>query len=126
MKAPFKTMKGRPKMIGREREQPVPQLGLIPEVPGRGAPLSRRPLLTLRRPFRQFMLALVGLVCTAAASVAHEGHDHGPAPAPLPAATKPRVAVQTEAFELVGIAANGQLSLFLDKFATNEPVTDAD
>jgi multidrug efflux pump subunit AcrA (membrane-fusion protein) len=80
----------------------------------------------LRRPFRHLVMALAGLVFTAAAALPHEGHDHGPAPAPLPAATKPRVAVQTEAFELVGIAANGQLSLFLDTFATNEPVTDAD
>src|SRR5687767_3014227 len=80
----------------------------------------------LRRPFRHVMLAVVGLVCTAVAASAHEGHDHGAAPAPLPAATKPRVAVQTDAFELVGIAAGVQMSLFLDKFATNEPVTDAE
>jgi membrane fusion protein, heavy metal efflux system len=80
----------------------------------------------LRRPFRVLTLALVGLVYTAGAALAHEGHDHGPPPAPLPAATKPRVAVQTDAFELVGIMANGQMSLFLDKFATNEAVTDAE
>jgi membrane fusion protein, heavy metal efflux system len=74
----------------------------------------------------QAMLAGLGLLTTiAAAAVAHEGHDHG---APPPAAVttgNPRVTAQSDAYELVGVLRGDRLGIYLDRFASNEPVTDA-
>ena len=39
--------------------------------------------------------------------------------------SNPRVAAQSDAYELVGILRGGRLAVYLDRFATNEPVTDA-
>lgn len=66
-------------------------------------------------------LAHIGLV----PALAHEGHDHGPPAPPLPTAAKPRVAAHSDAFELVAIANGPLFTLFLDRYATNEPVIDA-
>ena len=70
-----------------------------------------------------FVLALMAIPV---AGFAHEGEDHGDAPVPLPTATSaPRAEAQTSDFELV-VAQEGQsLLLFLDKFASNEPLTGA-
>ncbi|WP_232628511.1 efflux RND transporter periplasmic adaptor subunit [Methylobacterium sp. Leaf118] len=59
------------------------------------------------------------------AAVAHEGHDHAAESQAAPAATAPRGASSTDALELVAIARNGRLTVFLDRAGTNEPVTDA-
>ncbi len=56
---------------------------------------------------------------------AHEGHDHGPPPPALPTAVKPRVAIQTDLYELVGIADGVALRVLLDRYDNNAPVTDA-
>lgn len=61
----------------------------------------------------------------AASALAHEGHDHGPPAPSLPTAVKPRIAVESEAYQLVAIANGEQLTIFLDRYASNEPVTDA-
>lgn len=58
-------------------------------------------------------------------AAAHEGHDHGPPPPPLPTTVKPRVAIHTDSYELVAILKGATLSIFLDRYATNEPVPDA-
>jgi len=57
---------------------------------------------------------------------AHEGEDHG-APAPTAAATEvaPRAATVTETFGVLVAARHGGLTLYLDRAATNEPVTGA-
>ena len=68
-------------------------------------------------------LCLLTILATAA--LAHEGHDHGaPPPAAAPTSTA-RVTAQSDAYELVGILRGERLALYLDRFATNEPVTDA-
>ena len=55
----------------------------------------------------------------------HEGHDHGtPSPSMVPAAA-PRTEAASELFELVAAARGGELTIYLDRFATGEPVTDA-
>lgn len=78
------------------------------------------------------LLALCGAVLAwvaligARLAVAHEGHDHGSPVPPLGAAVKPRVSVETEAYQLVAIATGEQLTLYLDRHGTNEPLTDAD
>ena len=58
-------------------------------------------------------------------SAAHEGHDHGNEAQAPPTATAPRGSSSTDALELVAVARNGRLSVFLDRVGTNEPVTDA-
>ncbi|MDC7982512.1 efflux RND transporter periplasmic adaptor subunit [Rhodoplanes sp. TEM] len=69
-------------------------------------------------------------VCVAVAllaagpALAHEGHDHGDQPAP-PAHVLPRGEATAGPFQLVAVANGDELVLWLDRFATNRPVTDA-
>ncbi|GJE13333.1 efflux RND transporter periplasmic adaptor subunit [Methylobacterium longum] len=56
---------------------------------------------------------------------AHEGHDHGAGQPPVSKTIAPRGEALTEAFELVAVPRDGILTLFLDRFRTNEPVTGA-
>ena len=69
-------------------------------------------------------LALASLLSVAPLA-AHEGHDHGAPPAPVATAGSPRVALHSDAYELVGIMRGDRLTLFLDRYAGNAPVTDA-
>jgi hypothetical protein len=57
--------------------------------------------------------------------LAHEGHDHDkPAPLNLPVA--PRLVAVTPDYELVAVLSGEQrLTIFLHRFATNEPIKDA-
>lgn len=68
--------------------------------------------------------ALAGLLFTAP-SFAHEGHVHGEQPAAIPMTAAPRLVLQSELHQLVGILKDGDLKLFLDRTADNAPVTDA-
>jgi membrane fusion protein, heavy metal efflux system len=57
--------------------------------------------------------------------LAHEGHDHGaPAPAII-ANLAPRAEAVSELYELVAVARAGELAIYLDRSATNEPVDGA-
>jgi membrane fusion protein, heavy metal efflux system len=57
---------------------------------------------------------------------ADEGHGgHGTPSSALPATLAPRVDAQSESFELVGMLEGEKLTLYLDRFATNEPITNA-
>jgi len=81
------------------------------------------------RPAIAFAAALVAVVAfatlDASRSFAHEGHDHGPqSPVAQPDAA-PRGEATSPAFEVVAIAQGGELLIYLDRFATNEPVRDA-
>jgi len=78
-----------------------------------------------RRPFlRVVAILLSGLLLTATAA-AHEGHDHGDSGPPVTGTRSPRFEAKSDLFELVGILDKGTVRLFLDRFASNEPVTDA-
>lgn len=74
-------------------------------------------------------LALAMLILLAfwlAPANADEGHDHGDAPAFAPATeVLPRFTAVSEDFELVGMLTGQQLTLYLDRTATNEPVREA-
>ena len=60
------------------------------------------------------------------AARADAGHDHAaPAASGTPGANVPRVEAQSDLFEIVGVVQNGALTLFLDRYATNDPVVDA-
>jgi hypothetical protein len=56
---------------------------------------------------------------------AHEGHDHAGQAAPAPAHVLPRGESASPVFQTVVVARAGELTIYLDRFATNEPVADA-
>jgi cobalt-zinc-cadmium efflux system membrane fusion protein len=67
----------------------------------------------------------VALVASLSAARAHEGHDHGPAAPAARADAAPRGEAASDAFELVAVAQGETLVLYLDRFASNEPVQGA-
>jgi membrane fusion protein, heavy metal efflux system len=67
------------------------------------------------------LLLFIGLV----PAFAHEGHDHSDtAPAPV-SNVAPRAEATSEAYELVAVARNGEITIYPDRFATNEPINGA-
>jgi hypothetical protein len=57
---------------------------------------------------------------------ASDGHSHGEASMPaMTMKVAPRASAESEAFELVAVLANKKLTLYLDRYASNAPVTDA-
>lgn len=58
-------------------------------------------------------------------AAAHEGHDHQAPPAPSTAGAAARAEASSAAFELVAIARGAELAIYVDRFATNEPVEGA-
>jgi RND family efflux transporter MFP subunit len=56
-------------------------------------------------------------------AAAHEGHDDVPKTSTLTVA--PRAEALAGTFELVAVAGSGGLTIYIDRFATNEPVPDA-
>ncbi len=56
---------------------------------------------------------------------ASEGHDHGDAAGAPTGQALPRFTAESETFELVGVLSGKQLTLYLDRFADNSPVRDA-
>ncbi|SMF03610.1 hypothetical protein [Pseudogulbenkiania subflava] len=57
---------------------------------------------------------------------AHGGEDHGDGAKPAVSANvAPRAEAHTELFELLVTPAGGQLTVYLDRYASNEPVTGA-
>lgn len=77
---------------------------------------------------RRIQAALTGLgllTVLATAALAHEGHDHGTPPPAAVTTSNPRVTAQSDTYELVGILRGERLGLYLDRFTSNEPVTDA-
>jgi membrane fusion protein, heavy metal efflux system len=68
---------------------------------------------------------LMAFLLTAFAAVAHEGHDHGAPPTPVSTTIAPRIDASSDIFELIGVLRSGKLTLFIDRFTTNDPVTDA-
>ncbi|KMO37081.1 efflux RND transporter periplasmic adaptor subunit [Methylobacterium aquaticum] len=71
------------------------------------------------------LLALPLLTNSPRPAHAHEGHDHGAPQAPISKTIAPRGEAASAAFELVAIPRGDALVLYLDRFATAEPITDA-
>jgi hypothetical protein len=72
-----------------------------------------------------FGAAAIASLLGAGSLLAHEGEDHG-APPPAPVANlAPRAEAVSELHELVAIARDGELVIYLDRFATNEQVEGA-
>jgi hypothetical protein len=56
---------------------------------------------------------------------AGEGHDHGGAAPATTGKVLPRFSAVSETYELVGVLSGKQLTLYLDRFGDNSPVTSA-
>lgn len=70
-------------------------------------------------------LAAMVLLAAAGLTSAGDGHDHGEE-APAAAVTaSPRIQAHSDLLELVGIVDKGQMTLYLDRYPTNEPVLGA-
>ncbi|MDO9225387.1 MAG: hypothetical protein Q8M09_14085 [Pseudomonadota bacterium] len=73
-----------------------------------------------------FLLGVLSGLSLIPPAFAHEGHDHGDAPKPVPVAdAAPRFETASEAFELVGVLHGRALTLYLDDYASNAPVEKA-
>ena len=73
-----------------------------------------------------FFIVIAILATLSMSARAGEGHDHGDAaPAAATGAGSPRVASHSDLFELVGIVDKGEMTLYLDRHASNEPVMGA-
>lgn len=60
-----------------------------------------------------------------ALALADEGHDHGGAAPVATGPSLPRFAAVSDVFELVGVLEGKRITLWLDRAADNEPVTNA-
>jgi hypothetical protein len=72
--------------------------------------------------------ALSGLVLWSLATtfvVAHEGHDDAQPPVTATAPRLPRLVTSSETYELVALLEGERLTIYLDRFEDNSPVTDA-
>jgi hypothetical protein len=68
---------------------------------------------------------IVAAILVAAPAWAGEGHDHGDAAPAAVGEALPRFTAESETFELVGVLSGKQITLYLDRFADNSPVRDA-
>ena len=68
---------------------------------------------------------LSALLAFSPSASAGEGHDHGDAAPVATGAGSPRVSSHSDLFELVGIVDGGVMTIYIDRHATNEPVTGA-
>jgi hypothetical protein len=66
--------------------------------------------------------ALLGI---APAVVGHGGEDHGAPPPAVSQAVAPRASAATEEFEVVAVLEEKQIVIYVDRFASNEPVAHA-
>jgi RND family efflux transporter MFP subunit len=57
------------------------------------------------------------------AALSHEGHSHGDETPPTTVVTAPRATAASTLFELVAVADGPALTIYIDRFDTNEPVT---
>lgn len=77
------------------------------------------------------MIAALGLVSILlgigghGSAHAHEGEDHGQDKAPITQLLLPRAEAASEDFELLAVLETGRLLIYLDRHASNEPVTKA-
>jgi membrane fusion protein, heavy metal efflux system len=83
-------------------------------------------ILTKLRMFL-FSALSIGLALTSIEhGLAHDGHDHGAPPTPVSTTIAPRIDASSTLFELIGVFREGKLTLYLDRFISNEPVRDAE
>lgn len=69
--------------------------------------------------------AAFSLVTVAGLAMAGPGHDGGDQTPAAASTASPRIQANSDLFELVGIVDKGQMTVYLDRYATNEPLTNA-
>jgi cobalt-zinc-cadmium efflux system membrane fusion protein len=72
-----------------------------------------------------FGAVMLAVAFSAGPALAHDGHDHGAAPPPVSKSIAPRGEAVSDAFELTAIPKDGQITFYLDRFRTNEPIRGA-
>ncbi|MBL8478044.1 MAG: hypothetical protein JNK59_01945, partial [Sterolibacteriaceae bacterium] len=72
------------------------------------------------------MFVLFSVLLALSSAQAHEGHVHADEAQAAPATVAPRFAARTDAFELVGVLAGGELWLYVDRADNNAPVDQAE
>lgn len=78
--------------------------------------------------FSQQMMAMLLWLSAAlfsTSAMASPGHDHGDAPAEAAGTATPRFYAVSDLFELVGLIDGKRVTVYLDRFADNSPVSDA-
>ncbi len=86
------------------------------------------PIYKPNKPLAHVQKALAAIVFIASSLFApvRAAGDHGAeAPTAAGAVTSPRITSHSDLFELVGIVENSEMKIYLDRYASNEPVTDA-
>ena len=79
----------------------------------------------MRRPFMAAIGAVLIGILAAGPLLAHEGDDHGEQVKAPPVKAASRADAMSDQFELVAVIRGTELEIFLDDFATNEPVEGA-
>ncbi|MEO5661545.1 MAG: hypothetical protein ABIQ90_17380 [Polaromonas sp.] len=69
--------------------------------------------------------AVVLITAAGGLAMAGPGHDGGDQAPSAGGTASPRIQAHSDLFELVGIVDNGQMTVYLDRYATNEPLTNA-
>lgn len=69
--------------------------------------------------------AVFALVAAAGLATAGPGHDGGDEASGAASTASPRIQAHSDLFELVGIVDNGQMTVYLDGYATNETLANA-
>ncbi|WP_374140270.1 efflux RND transporter periplasmic adaptor subunit [Sphingomonas sp.] len=77
------------------------------------------------RPRLTMTLAALAMVASASLAIAHGDEDHGAAATPVGLSVAPRMEAATETLELVAAAKADDLTIWIDGFADNVPVTGA-
>lgn len=78
------------------------------------------------RGFKPASLLLVFFLLGSMNASAHEGHDHGAPPPPVSTTVAPRLEASTADLELVAVAGNSELMIYVDAFRSNEPARGAE
>src|SRR5215831_18372809 len=88
-------------------------------------PAPSRKLATFGTRIVAALLFVTLAYSTAFFARAHEGHDDGPPVATGATPSLPRLATASEAYELVATLNGRRLTIYLDRFEDNAPITDA-
>lgn len=76
--------------------------------------------------FRHARVALLALgLALGGTTLAGPGHDHGEETPAAAGSVSPRVSAHSDLFELVGIVDHDTMTIYLDRYASNEPVRGA-
>ena len=72
-----------------------------------------------------FAFAFAFVIPAWAGGDSSDGHSHAPAASPVTTPMAPRAVAATDEFEVVAILEGKQLQVYVDRFASNAPVTKA-